>query len=92
MTGYADLSFVTNLPRATVEATFETNDEGTLVTIENKSNVVAYQLILKAKCGCGKLRGGAIWEDNFFSLVPGEKRTVLCKEKDVKITLEGWNL
>ena len=54
--------------------------------------MVAYQLILKAKCGCGKLKGGAIWEDNFFSLVPGETRTVLCTEKDANITLEGWNL
>ena len=92
MTGYADLSFVTNLPKASVEMTTEATEDGVLVKVENKSAVVAYQLILKAKCDSGKLKGGAIWEDNFFSLLPGETRTVLCKEKDAKITVEGWNL
>ena len=92
MTGYADLSFVTALPKATVEMTTEAAEEGVKVTLKNNSSVVAYQLILKAKCGCGKLKGGAIWEDNFLSLVPGETRTVLCTEKEANITLEGWNL
>ena len=92
MTGYADLSFVSNLPKAAVEMTTEATDGGILVTVENKSDVVAYQIILKAKCSGGRLIGGAIWEDNFFSLVPGQRRTVLCTEKDADITLEGWNL
>ena len=92
MTGYADLSFVTRLPKATVEMTTEAIEDGVLVKLENKSGVVAYQLILKAKCGCGKLKGGAIWEDNFLSLAPGETRTVLCTEKEANITLDGWNI
>ena len=92
MTGYADLSFVTNLPKATVEMTKEVTEDGVLVKVENKSGVVAYQIILKAKCKCGKLKGGDIWEDNFFSLLPGETRTVLCKAKEADITIEGWNL
>ena len=92
MTGYADLSFVTNLPKATVEMTTMATESGIEVKLENKSDVIAYQLILKAKGKCGCLKGGAIWEDNFFSLVPGESRTVLCTEKDTDITLEGWNL
>ncbi len=92
MTGYADLSFVSGLPKAKVESAVEACEEGILVTLENKSDVVAYQIILKAVSGNGNLLGGTVWEDNFFSLIPGEKRTVLCRAKDIKINIEGWNL
>ena len=92
MSGYANLGFVTNLPKAKVEMTSEATDNGILVKLENKGAAVAYQLILKAVGSDGNLIGGAIWEDNFFSLVPGESRTVLCREKGADIILDGWNL
>ena len=38
----------------------------------------------------GNLIGGAIWEDNFISLLPGETRTVLCSAPGATIKLDSW--
>ena len=89
---YADLRFVSALPKATVEMTSEPAEDGVLVKLENTSDVVAYQLILKAKDANGQLIAGPLWSDNFFSLAPGESRTVRCAQKELTLTLEGWNL
>lgn len=91
MTGYADLSFVTNLPVAELKMETTPVDGGILVKVTNNSNVVAYQNILKAFTADGNLVAGPIWEDNFFSLIPGESRTVLCKAPGAEIKLDGWN-
>ena len=91
MTGYADLSFVTNLPVAELKMETTPVDGGILVKVTNNSNVVAYQNILKAFAADGNLVPGPIWEDNFFSLIPGESRTVLCKAPGAEIKLDGWN-
>ena len=92
MTGYADLSFVTRLPEAEVEMTCTPVEEGTLVKVTNLSAVVAYQNILKAFDGNGNLLSGPVWEDNFFSLRPGEERSILCRCQGAAISLDGWNI
>ena len=89
---YADLRFVSALPKATVEMTTEPAENGMLVTLKNTSDVVAHQLVLKAKDADGQLVAGPVWSDNFLSLVPGESRTVRYTRKESAITLEGWNL
>ena len=92
MTGYADLSFVTRLPEAEVEMTCTPVEEGTLVKVTNQSAVVAYQNILKAFDENGNLLSGPVWEDNFFSLRPGEERSILCRCQGAAISLDGWNI
>lgn len=89
--GFADLSFVSNLPKAEVTLDVAPVEEGLAVTLTNKSEVIAYQNILQATGEDGHLVPGPIWSQNFFTLCPGESRTVLCTAKDAKITLEGWN-
>ena len=89
---YPDLRFVSALPKATVEMTTEPAENGVLVQLQNTSEVIAYQVVLKAKDAEGQLIAGPLWSDNFFSLAPGESRTVRCAQKDLTITLEGWNL
>ena len=89
---YPDLRFVAQLPKATVEMTTEPVEDGVLVKLENTSDAVAYQLVLKAKDADGQLASGPVWSDNFFSLAPGESRTVRCAKNGLNITLEGWNL
>ncbi len=88
---YADLSFVTTLPKADVTLESRQTEEGIAVTITNNSDFVSYQNILKAFDADGQLIGGPIWEDNFISLLPKEARTVLCKASDAKIEVDGWN-
>ena len=75
VTAYADLGFVFKQPEADVEMTVE----GNKVTLTNKSGVIAYQNILKAKDADGNLVVPAYWSDNFFPLLPGETRTVTCE-------------
>ena len=91
MLSYADLSFVSALPKADVQMSVSPVEGGLQVTLTNPSEVVSYQNILKAKTADGKLVPGPIWEDNFISLLPGETRTVLCKAEGVSVTLDSWN-
>jgi exo-1,4-beta-D-glucosaminidase len=74
ITRYADLSFVFNQAPAEVEMTVD----GNRVTLENKSDVIASQLVLKAKDAQGNLVVPAYWSDNFFPLLPGQTKTVTC--------------
>ena len=86
ITAYADLSFAFAQPKADVKMTVD----GNKVTLENKSSVIAYQNILKAKDPAGNLVVPALWSDNFFPLLPGEKKTVTCelKAQDVHFELD----
>ena len=95
MTKYSDLKFVSDLPATSVKMHSAKTDKGFKVTLSNESEVIAYQNILKAKTPAGELVPEVIWSDNFFTLCPGESRTVSCRlPKDcgpVSISLEGWN-
>ena len=86
ITAYADLSFAFAQPEADVEMTVE----GNRVTLKNKSGVIAYMNILKAKDADGNLIAPAYWSDNFFPLLPGQTKTVTCETtaKDVHFEIE----
>ena len=75
ITQYADLGFVFKQEPAEVEMTVE----GNKVTLTNKSSVIAYQNVLKAKDAEGNLAVPAYWSDNFFPLLPGETKVVTCE-------------
>jgi exo-1,4-beta-D-glucosaminidase len=75
ITAYSDLGFAFKQAPAEVEMTVE----GDKVTLTNKSGVIAYMNILKAKDAAGNLVVPAYWSDNFFPLLPGESKTVTCK-------------
>ena len=91
MTGFADLSFVSALPKADVSLETTPVDGGISVKLTNNSEVVSFQNILKAFGADGNLIGGPVWEDNFISLLPGESRTVLCTAPGAEIKLDSWN-
>ena len=76
---YADLGFVFGQGSADVEMTVD----GQRVTLTNRSDVIAYQCVLKAKDAQGRLAVPAFWSDNFFPLLPGQRKTVTC-ETDVE--------
>lgn len=48
-------------------------------TVSNPSDKVAFIICLKAKNQQGQLICPAYWSDNYFSLAPGESRTVTCQ-------------
>ena len=84
ITAYTDLGFVFSQPKADVEMTVE----GNRVTLVNKSDVIAYQNILKAKDAGGNLVAPAFWSDNFFPLLPGETKTVTCETGTADVHFE----
>jgi exo-1,4-beta-D-glucosaminidase len=49
------------------------------VTVYNPTDKVAFMIRLTAKDKQGQLICPAYWSDNYFSLAPGEKRTVTCR-------------
>ena len=80
ITAYADMAFAFRQAPAEVEMTVD----GEKVTLTNKSNVIAYMNILKAKDAAGNLVVPAWWSDNFFPLLPGETKTVTCRTEGVQ--------
>jgi len=92
---YGDLSFVTALPEAKLSMEVGQAEEGFFVTLTNHSDVIAYQNILKALDEKGQLIPAVLWSDNFFAIVPGESRTVLCTVPEgyqvAQWGFSGWN-
>ena len=82
---HASVAFAFEQPEADVEMTVE----GNKVTLTNKSDVISYMNILKAKNADGNLIVPAFWSDNFFPLLPGQTKTVTCRTDaaDVKFEL-----
>ena len=58
--------------------TVEENNGTYSVTLANKSDVISYMNILKAKDSAGNLVVPAYWSDNFFALLPGQTKSVTC--------------
>jgi exo-1,4-beta-D-glucosaminidase len=72
ITAYADLGFAFKQPKAEVEMTVGDGQ----VTLVNKSGVISYMNILKAKDADGNLVVPFTWSDNFFPILPGETKVV----------------
>ena len=84
ITSYADLGFAFRQAPAEVEMSVEGNQ----ITLTNKSDVIAYMNILKAKDTEGNLVTPAYWSDNFFPLLPGETKVVTCKTNVENVQFE----
>jgi len=95
MDKFNSLRFVSRLPQTHVTLEAVKAGDGYDVTLVNKDQVIAYQNILKAKDQNGQLIPGTFWADNFFTLLPGETRTVHCTLpagcESAVIDFSGWN-
>jgi len=101
---YADYSSLARLPKVklTVSSRSETQGEDavTRVTVENPGKAVAFFVRLKLEKG----KGGeeilpVVWQDNYISLLPGEKREIKASYRasalgatQPEVELSGWNL
>ena len=65
------------------------------VTVSNPSDKVAFMIRLTAKDANDELICPAYWSDNYLTLAPGEKRTVVCKlhalPKNSAVNIEASN-
>jgi exo-1,4-beta-D-glucosaminidase len=101
---YADFTALSQLPRIKLKVTSHTERKGedtiTRVSVENPSKSLAFFVRLKVDKG----PGGAeilpvLWEDNYISLLPGEKREVSATYRGSElgaatpvVEVTGWNL
>jgi exo-1,4-beta-D-glucosaminidase len=101
---YADFTAISQLPKVKLKATDRTERKGedaiTHVTLENPSKSLAFFVRLKvAKGAKGEEILPVVWQDNYISLLPGERREVtatyrareLGAAKPV-VEISGWNV
>jgi exo-1,4-beta-D-glucosaminidase len=101
---YADFTALKQLPKVSLRAASQTarrgDDVTTTVTVENPGKTLAFFVRLKVTRGP---RGEEIlpvrWQDNYFSLLPGERREVSAtfrardlKQAKPRVEVSGWNV
>jgi exo-1,4-beta-D-glucosaminidase len=104
-TSFADFSALQDLPKATVRATLHSaagieHDAVFRVAIENSGRSIAF--LTRLRLVKGKEQSEilpAFWDDNYFALLPGEKRkvTVRIRKTDLAgaqptLLLDGFNV
>lgn len=101
---YADLKMLNNLPsvKLKMNQTSTQKDEKTYVNVdlENPSDHLALMVHLDLKRGDnGESVVPVFWDDNYVTLLPGEKRTltVYCHTRDLNgektvVKLDGWSV
>ncbi len=101
---FGDLTGLNSLPQVGVDATASRKTQGgeglARVMVRNPSKTIAFMLHLRLKRGKGGEELTPIfWEDNYFSLLPGESRSVTARydprsldNKPLTLTVDGWNI
>jgi exo-1,4-beta-D-glucosaminidase len=101
---FADYTALVQLPKVKLKVTVRTERKGgdsiTHVTVENPSKSLAFFVRLKAQKGPkGDEILPVVWEDNYISLLPGEKREVSATYRAIdlgaekpEVRVSGWNL
>ena len=86
---WTDLRFVFAHGKADVDMKVEPTNDGYTVTVENKSDFILPQVILKALDKDGQLAVPVFWSDNFCTLLPGEPYVLQCRtdRKDLEFVL-----
>ena len=101
---FADYTSLARLPKVRLSVTSRTERKGaesvTRVTLENSTKIVAFFVRVKINKG----KGGqeilpVVWEDNYVSLLPGEKREIGATYRAAElgsakadVEISGWNL
>jgi exo-1,4-beta-D-glucosaminidase len=97
---YADLTLLNSLPKVNLDVRYSNERDGEeqkfTVEIENNSDKIAFLINLKLlEKETEKIILPVFWEDNFISLLAGEKRTIIATFKSetiAELKVEGWNL
>jgi exo-1,4-beta-D-glucosaminidase len=97
---FGDLTGLGTLPQVKLEASAASENGATQVTVSNPTQAVAFMVHLRVTRGKGGEDVAPIlWEDNYFSLLPGERRTVGAKfnegaleGKEAAVVMDGWNV
>jgi exo-1,4-beta-D-glucosaminidase len=99
---HGDLTALSSLPQTHVSAqiTLDTTDaqeRGGRVTLRNSGSAIAFQIHLTAVDASGAEILPIYWQDNYISLLPGERRQVqfavpAWAGTPSTVRIEGWNV
>jgi exo-1,4-beta-D-glucosaminidase len=101
---YADFTAISQLPKVKLRVSDRSERKGeeavTHVTIENPSKSLAFFVRLKVNKGAkGEEILPVVWEDNYISLLPGEKREITATYRaaelgtaKLEVEVSGWNV
>jgi exo-1,4-beta-D-glucosaminidase len=101
---YADFTALSQLPKVKLQVTERSERKGeeevTHVTLQNPSKSVAFFVRLKVTKGAkGEEILPVVWEDNYLSLLPGEKREITATYRarelgaaKAVVEVTGWNV
>jgi exo-1,4-beta-D-glucosaminidase len=101
---FADYSTLSQLPKVKLRTSDHTEHKGeesiTHVTLENPGKTLAFFIRLKINKGShGEEILPVIWEDNYISLLPGERRTITATYRTAElgasqpaVQISGWNI
>ena len=101
---FADYTVLSQLPKVTLKIGAHSEhlagESITHVTVENPGKTLAFFIRLKVNKGArGEEILPVIWEDNYFSLLPGEKREVTATYRGTAlggakpdVEVSGWNV
>ena len=100
-TSYADFKALDSMPKVKLQYSSTSVRSGdkvhTTVKIKNPSKNVAFLVRLKANKG-GEEILPVLWQDNYFSLLPGEAREITATHDaadvgagKITVTAQGWN-
>jgi exo-1,4-beta-D-glucosaminidase len=100
LTQYADFGGLAQLPKAEVKAAARFESGVAKVTLENPSSSLAFFVHLAVRKGAnGDEVLPVLWDDNYVTLLPGEKREIAARyaPKDLGsatpvVALDGWNV
>ena len=93
ITKYASYAMLDGMCTRTCELSVKSSEKDLYeVTVSNPSDKVAFMIRLTAKDQNGELICPAYWSDNYFSLAPGDSRTITCqipaRVSDTKVSIE----
>ena len=89
ITQYASYDMLDGLCTKDCELTIKPSSEGLYkITVSNPTDKVAFMIRLVAKNRNGELICPAYWSDNYFSLAPGDSRTITCQTSSQRATIQ----
>jgi len=102
-TAFADFTELNSLPRVELQADVKAEVSGagriTHVSVTNPGTHLAFSVHLKVVDAKGEEILPVLWQDNYFALMPGERREISATVDPIetpsvpaKVELDGWNI
>ena len=97
---FADYRQLDELPKVDLQVTTSSHKDGAkivrVVTVTNPSKSLAFSIRLKTDDASGEEILPVLWQDNYFSLLPGETRTLQAHYSgpgdQERVEWSGWNV